>query len=57
MARKPNHAYEKRQKELRKQAKKAEKAARKQAAKDAKAAASGGGTAPASGAPQDEIPQ
>ena len=36
MARKPNHAFEKRQRDLAKQAKKDEKTARKQAAKDAK---------------------
>jgi hypothetical protein len=36
MARKPNHAYEKRQRDLAKKAKKEEKAARKRAAKDAK---------------------
>ena len=38
MARKPNHAWEKRQRELAKQAKRAAKLQRRQAAKDEKAA-------------------
>lgn len=36
MARKPNHAYEKRQRELAKQTRRAEKLARKQAAREEK---------------------